>query len=1037
MEKIPPIGGRAPDGPLPCAKQIPLVHTSRLRPLLLGLFAVGATASAQRIEPVNGPHRRAQVPVAFTHATVHVSPDKTLTDATVLILDDRILEVGKRVRVPDGAVVHDLTGLHLWPGLIDPFSDLGVAPRGKAEPETSHGARYWNRAIAASANAAALYVPDEKRTGAMRDLGYTTVVAHRMDGIARGTGCAVSLAGRTPAEDILRPRASANFSFHKGNSPDEYPSSLMGAIALLRQALYDARWYADGGSAHRSDTDLEALAQLEDLPLVFDAGDAGNTLRAAQIAREFGFKFILRNSGDAYLRLADILATGSPLIVPLALPEAYDVEDPFNALEVSLRQLKEWELAPTNPARIAEAGGIFAFTTYGLKEPADMWPALRRMVRCGLDSATALAALTTVPATLFHLEGQVGTLEAGKRADLLITSKHLLDPENTVHETWASGQRRVHKPLRADDPRGLFDLNLRTQVLKLRVNGPVDQPVAAVRRAEGDTAWVPAVLNIQGSVASLWFDGTKLGFAGPVRMNGVIHDRGTIWDGQAQGPSGQWFAWSAIRQRGTNGQGRGDKRALATLDSLWSLPTGQVWYPMNAFGTTQFPDTETVVFRNATVWTNGPQGTLPRTDVCIHQGKVLAVGQQLNLTVLFPKGKVNVAEMDATGLHLTSGIIDEHAHIGIARGVNEGTQAVTSEVRIGDVIDPDDISIHDALAGGVTAVQQLHGSSNPIGGQSSLIKLRWGRAAEEMKIAGAPGFIKFALGENVKRSNWGGSDRYPGTRMGVEQVYYDAFHRAKDYAAEQAHYADLKPKEKAATTAPRRDLELEALAEILAGTRHITCHSYVQSEILMLLHVADSMGFRVNTFTHVLEGYKVARELRAHASNASTFSDWWAYKAEVMEAIPYNAAVMHGAGVNVCINSDDAEMGRRLNQEAAKTMKYGGVPAEEAWKMVTLNPAKALHLDQRMGSVEPGKDADLVLWNDNPLGIRAKAMMTYVDGARYYDRRLELDQAVTVQQERDRLIAKMLAAKQAGAAVRKVQRQEPGHWHCETMGQEP
>ncbi|MGB3525634.1 MAG: amidohydrolase family protein [Flavobacteriales bacterium] len=1012
--------------------------TVQLRSFFLALLGAWAlTLSAQQNAPVNGPHDRAELLVAFTHAVVHTSPGVALTDATVLIKGDRIVEVGKRVRIPMGAEVHDLTGLHLWPGLVEPFSDLGVPARERGKVKEASGANYWNRAITASTQASELYAADEKRAKALRDQGFTTVVVQRMDGIARGTGCAVSLSGREPAQDIFLPHASANFSFSKGSSPDDYPNSLMGAIAVLRQAMYDAQWYAAGGNKEQSDVDLAALTQRLDLPLVFDAGSAENCLRAARIAKEFGLQFILRNTGDAYTRLADILATGSPLIVPLALPDAYDVEDPFDAMEVTLGQLKDWELAPSNPARIAEANGVFAFTTQGLKDPAEMWPSLRRMVRNGLDSATAIAALTTVPASFFRVADQVGTLEAGKRADLIITSKHLLSADNVIHETWSSGKRFVAKPRHVEDPRGTFDLNLRSTILKLRVQGTSEKPVASVRSAGADTTWVKAVLKIEGPVVTLWFDGAKLGYTGPVRLNGVIHDRGAIWDGQGQGPTGEWFAWSAIRQRGDNRGNREEKRALAALDSIWSLPAGEVWYPMNAFGTTQLPDTETVVFRNATVWTNGPQGVLRNTDVCISKGRILAVGPKLSIAELFPRSKITVPEIDATGMHLTSGLIDEHSHIAIARGVNEGTQAITSEVRISDVIAPDDINIHNALAGGVTAVQQLHGSANPIGGQSSLIKLRWGRSSDDFPIQGAQGTIKFALGENVKRSNWGARDRFPQTRMGVEQVYYDAFHRAKDYATEQERYASLKPKEKAATTPPRRDLELDALVEILGGTRSITCHSYVQSEILMLMHVADSMGFHVNTFTHVLEGYKVARELKRHDANVSTFSDWWAYKFEVNDAIPYNAAIMHEQGLNVCINSDDAEMGRRLNQEAAKTIKYGGVAPEDAWKMITLNPAKALHLDSRMGSVEPGKDADLVLWNDDPLSIRAKVMMTFIDGARYYDRRRELDQRMIAEAERARITAKLLAAKQAGAAVRKAQRQEPEQWHCETIGEHP
>lgn len=1000
------------------------------------LFAV-ASASAQENAPVNGPHDRAELLIAFIHATVHVSPTAVLTDATVLIQGERILEVGKRVRVPAGAELHDLSGLHLWPGLIDPFSDLGIAAGDRNKVKEPQGAHYWNRAVIASANADELYIPDEKRAATMRAQGFTTVVAQRMDGIARGTGCAITLADRNPAQDIFLPRASANFSFNKGSSPDAYPGSLMGSIALLRQAMYDARWYSAGGGKKQSDADLDALNTQLQLPLVFEADGHANMLRAAKLGKEFGLDFILKGGGDAYLRLADILATGSPLIIPLQLPEAYDVEDPFDALEVTLGQLKQWELAPSNAARIAEAGGVFAFTAQGLKDPADMWSALRQMTRAGLDTAAALAAMTTVPARLFHVADQIGTLDPGKRADLIISSKHLLDPENVIHETWADGRRFVQKPLENEDPRGTFDLNLRSVILKLRITGTPEKPIAEVRRSIADTTWGKAVLSVAGPVVSLWFQGEKLGFAGPVRLNGVIHDRGGIWDGQAQGPTGEWFPWSAIRQR-SNGRGMvKEKKALATLDSILSLPPGEVWYPMNAFGTTQLPDTEMVIFRNATVWTNGPQGILPNTDVCIRKGRIIAVGPKLSAATLFPKERLTVPEIDASGMHLTSGIIDEHSHIAIANGVNEGSQSVTSEVRIGDVIDPDDINLYRALAGGVTAVQQLHGSANPIGGQSSLIKLRWGRSADQLPIAGAPEFIKFALGENVKRSNWGSRDRFPQTRMGVEQVYYDAFHRAKDYAAEWSAYDAMKPKEKAKATPPRRDLELDALVEILAGTRHITCHSYVQSEILMLMHVADSMGFKVNTFTHVLEGYKVARELKQHGANAATFSDWWAYKFEVNDAIPYNAAILNEQGVNTCINSDDAEMGRRLNQEAAKTVKYGGVSPENAWKMVTLDPAKALHLDDRMGSLEVGKDADLVLWNDNPLSIRAKAMMTFVDGARYYDRRRDLDQHVKAEAERSRIVAKMLAARQAGAAVRKAKRQEPDQWHCETIGEHP
>ena len=333
-------------------------------------------------------------------------------------------------------------------------------------------------------------------------------------------------------------------------------------------------------------------------------------------------------------------------------------------------------------------------------------------------------------------------------------------------------------------------------------------------------------------------------------------------------------------------------------------------------------------------------------------------------------------------MHVTSGIIDEHSHIA-ASSIND-ISTNSAMVRIGDVIDPTAGHIYTSLSGGVTAVQILHGSANPIGGQSALIKLRWGASPEEMKIKGADGFIKFALGENVKRSRNNRSIRFPQTRMGVEQVYVDAFSSALEYQKKWDEYNKLSNKARTVAIRPRRDLAMDAMNEILNSKRFISCHSYVQSEINMLMKVADDFGFKVNTFTHILEGYKLADKMAAHGAGASTFSDWWAYKWEVRYAIPYNAVIMHNAGVTVAINSDDSEMGRRLNQEAAKSIKYGGMSQEDAWKMVTLNPAKLLHLDNRMGSLKVGKDADVVIWSDNPLSIYANVKQTIIDGKVYY-----------------------------------------------------
>ena len=404
---------------------------------------------------------------------------------------------------------------------------------------------------------------------------------------------------------------------------------------------------------------------------------------------------------------------------------------------------------------------------------------------------------------------------------------------------------------------------------------------------------------------------------------------------------------------------------------------------------------------------------MQNTDVLLKNGKIAAIGKGLNET--------GARVIDGTGKHISPGIIDEHSHIA-ASSINEGAQSVTSEVRIGDNLNPEDINIYRQLSGGVTSSHILHGSANPIGGQTQLIKLRWGANDNDLKFANSDGFIKFALGENVKRSaSTQGNTRYPDTRMGIEQVYVDAFSRAKDYKKEWQEYNAAKEKllkEKKPLTGlnpPRRDLELDALVEILDNKRFITCHSYVQSEITGLIEVADKMGFKVNTFTHILEGYKVADKMLKHGANASTFSDWWAYKVEVEDAIPYNAAIMHKVGLNVAINSDDAEMARRLNQEAAKTIKYGGLSPEEALDMVTINPAKMLHVNDRVGSLKVGKDADVVVWSDNPLSIYAKSLYTIVDGTIYFDRQKDEQMQKDIETERTRLVRKLNSEKRSGA----------------------
>ncbi len=449
-----------------------------------------------------------------------------------------------------------------------------------------------------------------------------------------------------------------------------------------------------------------------------------------------------------------------------------------------------------------------------------------------------------------------------------------------------------------------------------------------------------------------------------------------------------------------------------------------VTFPNNGFGFTSLPKAQNTQFKNATVWTNEAEGILTNTDVWVENGKIRAVGQNLSAP--------GTVEIDATGKHLTSGIIDEHSHIG-ASSINEGGHNSSAEVTIEDVINPDDINLYRNLSGGVTTLQILHGSANPIGGRSAIIKPRWGEDADGLLYKGAAPFIKFALGENVKQSNWSSYARFPQTRMGVEQVFVDYFQRAKEYQSEWSTYNSLGRKAKANTIAPRYDLEMETLVEILEGKRFISCHSYVQSEINMLMKVAERFGVTINTFTHILEGYKVADKMKDHGVGGSTFSDWWAYKFEVNDAIPYNGAIMHSQGVTVAFNSDDAEMSRRLNQEAAKAVKYGGVSEEDAWKFVTLNPAKLMHIDDQVGSVKVGKSADLVLWNNHPMSIYAVAEKTMIEGVFYYELDRATAQIEKIRQERNQLIQQMVEAKNGGAPTQKTPKKQAREFHCETL----
>ncbi|MFM7672341.1 MAG: amidohydrolase family protein [Bacteroidota bacterium] len=1016
-------------------------HLTRFLALLLfGLLSLSTWA--QPTFPENGVADPRQGYYALTHATLVQHSKSTISNATLVIRDGKIQAVGAGLPVPAGAVEIDCSNKFIYPSFVDLYADYGMptqqnAGRGggfnfaqPAQLETAtKGPFGWNQAIRPEVNAYASFSVNEAQAKSLREAGFGTVLTHVRDGIARGTGALVTLATEKENLVVLRERASAHYSFNKGTSTQSYPSSMMGMISLLRQTYLDVDWYKSKPAAEGTNLSLKAFNESRSLPQIFEAGDKWNDLRADRIGDEFGVQYILKAGQNEYQRVREMRSTNATFILPLNFPMAQDVEDPNEARFVSLGDMKHWELAPTLAASFEKATIPFCLTTADLKSVSQFSSALRKSIEYGLTENAALDALTLTPAKALGVSDMVGSLEVGKLANFLVSTGPVFQEKSALLQNWVQGIKYTIKE----------DAGAINGTYTLSVNGPsgTDQHTLEVKSGGATSLYakdtLQSKLSVDGKQVKFSFapqakrvrgggapvsDSTRRtmgGFGGrgmsamgealpanATRLSGLVN--GSSWNGTGTDSLGNPLSWTATLVKAgefkTDSLKKKDPPVLGTLT-----------YPLLPFGWKEEdrPKQETLLIKNATVWTSEKEGVLKETDVLIKNGKIAAIGKNLS--------DASARVIDGTGKHVTPGIIDEHSHIAAA-SINEGGQSVTSEVRIADNLNPDDVNIYRQLSGGVTSSHILHGSANVIGGQTQLLKLRWGGNDEDLKFRGWPGQIKFALGENVKRSSAPlGNNRYPDTRMGVEQVLVDAFTRAKDYQRAWKEYDANKGKKGFAGSAPRRDLELDALVEILEKKRFITCHSYVQSEINSAMKVAEQMGYTVNTFTHILEGYKVADKMLKHGSFASTFSDWWAYKMEVEDAIPYNAAIMQKVGLTVAINSDDAEMARRLNQEAAKIVKYGGVTEEEALKMVTLNPAKMLHVEDKVGSLKLGKDGDVVVWSDHPLSIYAKSLYTIVDGTVFFDRNKDEQMQKDVDAERLRLVRKMNGEKRSGAPV--------------------
>jgi len=949
-----------------------------MRTILATLALLILIAKAQQTtHPVEGLRTKPILYLALTNVTVVPEPGARIDDATIIIRDGIIEAVGKNISIPHGATVRNSKGLWCYAGFIEPYAverdtlyrfDDDESP---LTPQVTQ-AKHWNQAIHPELRAIERLTLSERQAESYRKLGFCALHIGVADGIMRGWSAFVVAKSGKLAETTIRSDVAQLLSFRKGSSRTPYPSSLMGCIALIRQTLYDAAWYGaaqkvnqPSSSAERPETNvaLEALANALASKRLFvvETEDEHDVLRAAAIAKEHGLEAVYVGTGLEYRRLPSLAREKVKLIVPLNFPDVPDVSSYERSLDVSLEELLHWDAAPENPFRCDSAGLWFCLTSYRLDDRQSFLQRVRRVVQYGLSPATALASLTVRPAEMLGVASQLGKVRPGYRANLVLASGDLFTEQAEIRSVFVEGEEFT---ITEQDPevRGRWLGIIGNDTLSFRIEGSSTQPTVTLSRNNRNTR-AQASIQDRTLVMTVSADSLQMG-NGLMRLSLWLERQRDTLSGVAAYADGTTQQWHAYRIEVFR-----DTTPTKQLERRRSI--GAVMYPFGPFGLEQQLPQRAVLIQGATVWTCAQAGVLENTDVLIRAGKIAAIGRGLS-------GGDTV--INARGMHLTPGIIDEHSHIAISRGVNEGTHAITAEVEIGRVLDPDDINIYRQLAGGVTTSHLLHGSANPIGGQLQLIKLRWGEDAEGLKFHQAPPTIKFALGENVKQSNWGDrfTTRYPQTRMGLEEIMRDAFRAAIEY-------------EQARTDAQRRgipfrrDLQLETILEIIRGQRFIHCHSYVQSEILMLMRLAEEFGFRIQTFTHILEGYKVAREMKEHGATASSFADWWAYKFEVYDAIPQNPVIMAEQGVITSVNSDDAEMARRLNQEAAKSVKYGGISHEDALKMCTINPAIQLKVDRYVGSIEVGKDADLVLWSGNPLSNYSRVVQTYVDGRCYFD----------------------------------------------------
>ncbi len=875
----------------------------------------------------------------------------TIPKGTVVIRNGLIEAVGADIPIPGDARVIDATGMTVYPGLFDSYTSYGTKPAptpaaraGGDDPEQAMMAR-----MTAPQSTVGL-LPEvtvldqlqitESTFDQQRSAGITTALTAPRAGVFQGQSALINLGTDAAEKLILKSPYSLNVGFT--TSRGGYPGSLMGVFAFLRQSLLDAQHYRDEWArysksprgAQRPQVN-KSLATLQpvingEMPVIFNASSVREIQRAIGLAEEFNIKYMIAGATQSY-QIADYLKSkNATVLLALSYPQRQQNLD--NPERESLRVLRDRADAPKAAAALHRAGVRFAFNSGTLARPHDYIVNAARAVEAGLPKEEAIKAMTIYPAQIFGLSEQLGSIEPGKIANLLIATGDIFNRETKVRNILIDGKLLDIKPPEPQRPAGTL--------------------AGGGRR--GERAAVPAPDSASNSTPG------------------------------------------ATREPGERPEAAGAP-----------IPARQPRQPSPA----------EILIRNATIMT-ASHGTIENGSILIRDGKIAAVGKDVN-------APANATVIDATGKYVTPGFVDSHSHTALD-DINEGSLSVTAMVRMRDVINDTEINIYRQLAGGMTTIHQLHGSANSIGGQNSIIKLKWGKPGEEMKVAEAPRTIKFALGENPKRSNsnapQGAPRRFPATRMGVEETIREAFTEGREYIKKWEDYEAAKARG-GNPLPPRRDLKLEAIADVLKGKVDIHAHCYRADEIVMLLRLCEEFGIKLRTLQHVLEGYKVAPEIAGHGASASILPDWWAYKMEAYDAIPFNAAIMTRHGIVVSIHSDSNEHARRFYQEAAKMMKYGDLTEEEALRLVTLNPAMQIRLDHRIGSIDVGKDADLVIFNGHPFSIYSRPEMTMVEGEIYFDRNEDLkDRDLLVKEkreliERERRSPQQLQPTQAGSAV--------------------